>query len=153
MSSKMFNSNHSCLAVHKSTISRELKRNSGLRGYRPKQAHQLPESRKAQHKKRRIEKSHWERVEDLLREDWSPEQVSNWLLLNEGIQVSHEWIYLYIYQSMKAGDDLHTHLRCQKKRRKRYGSYDRRGQLKNRVSIDERPVVVDLKNRIGHCNG
>ena len=75
--------------------------------------------------------------------------MSDWLLLNEGIQVSHEWIYLYIYQNMQADGDLHTHLRCQKKRRKRYGSYSRRGQLKNRVSIDERPAVVDLKNRIG----
>ena len=137
------------LGIHKSTVSRELKRNSGLRGYRPQQAHQLSENRKAQCKKKRIQKHHWERVEELIREDWSPEQVSDWLLLNEGIQVSHEWIYLYIYQNMQADGDLHTHLRCQKKRRKRYGSYSRRGQLKNRVSIDERPAVVDLKNRIG----
>lgn len=137
------------LGIHKSTVSRELKRNSGLRGYRPRQAHQLAENRKAQCTKRRIEKCHWERVEELIREDWSPEQVSDWLLLNERIQISHEWIYLYVYQNLRAGGDLHTHLRCQKKRRKRYGSYSRRGQLKNRVSIDERPVVVDLKNRIG----
>ena len=137
------------LGVNKSTVSRELKRNSGLRGYRPKQAHQLCKNRKGQHVKRRIERQHWERVEELIREDWSPEQVSEWLLLNEGIQVSHEWIYLYIYQSLRAGGDLQKHLRCQKKRRKRYGSYSRRGQLKNRVSIDDRPVVVDYKNRIG----
>ncbi len=137
------------LGIHKSTVSRELKRNSGLRGYRPKQAHQLCENRKWMRAKRRIERQHWERVEELIREDWSPEQVSEWLLLNEGIQVSHEWIYLYIYQCMRLGSDLHKHLRCQKKRRKRYGSYSRRGQLKNRVSIDDRPAVVDLKNRIG----
>ncbi len=50
---------------------------------------------------------------------------------------------------MRDGGDLHTHLRYQKKRRKRYGSYSRRGQLKNRVSIDERPIIVNLKHRIG----
>ena len=47
------------------------------------------------------------------------------------------------------GGNLYTHLRCQKQRKKRYGSADKRGQLKNRVSIDERPVVVDRRNRIG----
>ena len=43
----------------------------------------------------------------------------------------------------------HRHLRCQKKRRKRYGSYDRRGRIKNRVSIDERPTIVDTRQRLG----
>lgn len=137
------------ISVNKSTVSRELERNTGLRGYRPRQAHQLAEKRKANCSSVRIVYHHWARVEELIREDWSPEQVSEWLQKNEGICVSHEWIYLYIYQDMRDGGDLHKHLRCQKKRRKRYGSYSRRGQLKNRVSIDERPIVVDLKNRIG----
>lgn len=137
------------IGVHKSTVSRELKRNTGLRGYRPRQAQQLSDNRKARRSKARIPKQHWKRVEVLVREEWSPEQISEWLLLNENIQVSHEWIYLYIYQDMSDGGDLYKHLRCQKKRRKRYGSYSYRGQLKNRVSIDERPLVVDLKNRIG----
>jgi|ETNmetMinimDraft_8_1059916.scaffolds.fasta_scaffold55378_1 IS30 family transposase len=137
------------IGVNKSTISRELERNSGLRGYRPRQAQQLSESRKANCSNTRITCHHWERVEQLIREDWSPEQVSEWLQKNEGIRVSHEWIYLYIYLDMQDDGDLYKHLRCQKKRRKRYGSYSRRGQLKNRVSIDDRPSVVDLKNRIG----
>jgi len=47
------------------------------------------------------------------------------------------------------GGNLHTHLRCQKQRKKRYGSADKRGQLKNRVSIDDRPTVVDQRSRIG----
>jgi len=47
------------------------------------------------------------------------------------------------------GGDLYTHLRCQKQRKKRYGSTDKRGQLKNRVSIDDRPVIVDQRSRIG----
>ncbi len=46
-------------------------------------------------------------------------------------------------------ESSHCHLRCQKKRRKRYGSYDRRGKIKNRVSIDERPAIVDTRQRLG----
>lgn len=137
------------LDVNKSTISRELKRNTGLRGYRPRQAQILSDSRKLSHSSQRINKHQWDRVEDLIREDWSPEQTSSWLALNENVKISHEWIYLYIYQDKKNGGDLHEHLRSQKKRRKRYGSNDRRGQLKNRVSIDERPSIVDLKTRVG----
>jgi len=59
------------------------------------------------------------------------------------------WIYQHILKDKQAGGDLHQHLRCQKKRRKRYGSYDRRGKLKNRVSIDERPAIVDTRQRLG----
>lgn len=109
----------------------------------------LSDSRKINHSSQRISNQQWDRVEVLIREDWSPEQCSSWLALNENIHISHEWIYLYIYQDQKSGGDLHKHLRCQKKRRKRYGSKDRRGQLKNRVSIDDRPRVVDLKTRVG----
>ena len=63
--------------------------------------------------------------------------------------VSPEWIYQYILTDKKAGGDLHAYLRCQKKRKKRYGSPDKRGQLKNRVSIDERPSIVDERKRVG----
>jgi IS30 family transposase len=88
-------------------------------------------------------------IERLIRQEWSPEQVSEWLKENCGLQISHEWIYQYILMDKQAGGDLHRHLRCQKKRRKRYGSYDRRGKLKNRVSIDERPAIVDTRQRLG----
>ena len=47
------------------------------------------------------------------------------------------------------GGNLYRHLRCQKQRRKRYGSYSRRGQLKNRVSIDQRPAIVESRSRLG----
>jgi IS30 family transposase len=53
------------------------------------------------------------------------------------------------FADKRNGGDLHTQLRCQKQRRKRYGSIQRRGQIKNRVSIDKRPEVVDLRNRVG----
>ena len=53
------------------------------------------------------------------------------------------------FADKRNGGDLHTHLRCQKQRRKRYGSIERRGQIKNRVSIEKRPEIVDLRNRVG----
>jgi len=137
------------LGRHKATISRELKRNRGLRGYRPKQAQELAHSRRQTAHHARISTVHWGRAEELLRRDWSPEQVSGWLLREEGITVSHEWIYQYVYADKRDGGELHKHLRCQKPRRKRYGRYDRRGQIKDRVCIDERPAVVERRSRIG----
>ena len=132
-----------------STISRELRRNKGLKGYRPEQAHRLAQNRKKERDRTRIPKSTWARVEQLLREDWSPEQVSGWLTREEGVSVSHERIYQHVYEDKRCGGDLHRHLRCQKPRRKRYGHYDRRGQIRERVSIDERPEVVKARSRIG----
>lgn len=136
------------IGTHKSTVSRELSRNKGQRGYRPKQAHHKALSRRNGSRKR-ISAETWELIETKLRLDWSPEQVSGWLYRHHAIQVSHEWIYQYILADKQAGGNLHRHLRCQKKRRKRYGSYDRRGKMPNRVSIEERPVIVEERTRIG----
>jgi IS30 family transposase len=136
------------IGVDKSTISRELKRNQGQRGYRPKQAHNLAMNRRKQGQ-RRIRSETWELVEAKICLDWSPEQISGWLLRHYHIQVSHEWIYQYILSDKQTGGDLHKHLRCQKKRRKRYGNRDRRGKLPNRRSIEERPEIVDHRQRIG----
>ncbi len=137
------------IGVHPSTISRERKRNRGRRGYRPKQAHELAEERKLSHVTIRIEPETWTLVESHLRQDWSPEQVSGWLAKESGIRVSHERIYQHVYADKHRGGDLHRHLRCRKARRKRYGSYDRRGQLQNRRSIEQRPVIVEQKRRVG----
>ena len=137
------------LGRHASTVSRELKRNTGLRGYRPQQAQRLAEDRKKRHCHTLISHSTWQNVEYLLRHEWSPEQISGWLKKINCQSVSPEWIYQYILNDKKAGGDLHAYLRCQKKRKKRYGSRDKRGQLKNRVSIDERPAIVDERQRIG----
>jgi len=136
------------IRVHKSTVSRELRRNRGLKGYRPKQAHQFALNRRKK-ARYRIEASTWILIEALIRQDWSPEQVSDWLRENYDLQISHEWIYQYILMNKHIGGDLHRHLRCQKVRRKRYGSHDRRGKLKNRVSIEERPAIVDTRQRLG----
>jgi len=137
-----------CLGIHKSTVSRELRRNMGQRGYRPKQAHQKALSRRG-HSRKRIMPEGWAEVEAKIRLEWGPEQISDWLKRHVVIQISHEWIYQYILADKRAGGTLYRHLRCQKKRRKRYGSYDRRGKLPNRVSIEMRPAVVEQRQRIG----
>ncbi len=137
------------LGVHKSTISRELKRNHGQRGYRPKQAHELSQQRQQDKPRSRISADTWTTVERLLRLQWSPEQISGWLKRTSRCAISHEWIYLHIYSDKAAGGDLHIHLRCQKKRRKRYGAKSVRGQLVDRQSIDDRPALVESRSRIG----
>ena len=137
------------LNVHPSTISREVKRNTGLRGYRPKQAHRLACSRRAQSYSCRISQTTWESVDAMIEQDWSPEQISGYLKVNGDPSVSPEWIYQHIYEDKRQGGTLHTHLRCQKKRRKRHGTTDRRGQIIGRVCITERPDVVETRSRIG----
>ncbi len=132
-----------------STISREINRNSGERCYRPKQAHNFAQERKENHRHTLVTDKTWQNVELLLREDLSPEQVCG-KLKERGLQsVSTEWIYQYVLKDKDNGGDLYTHLRCKKKKKKRYGSQDRRGQIKNKVSIDERPAIVDERKRVG----
>lgn len=137
------------IGVHKSTISRELHRNKGLRGYRPKQAQRFAYFRRVQKVKKLISTNTWTLVQKLINKDWSPEQISGWLKQEKNIAISHERIYQYILHDKSNGGDLFTHLRCQKKRRKRYGKYDRRGQILNRVSIENRPAIVASKKRYG----
>ncbi len=137
------------LKVNRSTISRELRRNTGGRGYRLKQAHAKATERRCQKAQPRIGEETWKTVDEKLREDWSPEQISGWLKRQGGPTVSHEWIYQHILADKQSGGELYKHLRCQKKRRKRYGSRDWRGKLPNRVGIEARPAVVDQRERLG----
>jgi len=136
------------IGVHKSSVSRELKRNCGQRGYRPQQAQELAVKRRPKAVPR-ITSQVWASVECLLRQEWSPEQISGRLKKEQGIRISHEWIYQYVLEDKRTGGDLYKHLRCQKKRRKRYGSYDRRGKLPDCRSIEERPSLVNTRKRIG----
>lgn len=138
---------------HPSTISRELNRNSGLRGYRPKQAQHLALARRKAKVTRRISEELWQDIERLIRDEWSPEQIVGRLKRERDALISHEWIYQYVYADKHKGGDLHLYLRCRKKRRKRYGSYDRRGQIKGRVSIECRPQVVERRSRLGDWEG
>ena len=136
------------IGVHKSTISRESGRNIGQRGYRPKQAQQKALERRDKARKRICETA-WGMIDQLIALDWSPEQISGYLRKEQLLLVSHEWIYQHIYQDKRENGALWKHLRCQKKRRKRYGSYEKRGQIPERVWIDERPLMVEQRDRLG----
>ena len=137
------------IGCHKSSISRELRRNRGQKGYRPYQADELAYDRQCAAYRARITWQTWQQVEQLLRQQWSPEQIAGRLKLEKQPTVSHEWIYLYIYADKRRGGTLHQHLRSQKKQRKRYSGYIRRGQIPNRTSIDKRPQIVARKGRFG----
>lgn len=135
----------------KSVISRELRRNSYSRGrYRAADAQRKYESRLSG---KGVNRQPWRLAFDevavpLLAEGWSPQQISG-VFHGSDMAVSHEWLYQQILQDKKAGGLIYQHLRCQKKRKKRYGKPDRRGQLRDRRSIHDRPAEVMLRNRIG----
>ena len=143
------------LGVHKSTITRELTRNRGERGWRPKQAQRMRDGRRQNCiNGQRFSVDDWAEVARLTRQDFSPEQTAARLELEGGLSISHEVIYQHIYADKRTGGDLWRHLRCQKPHRKRYASgQERRGSIKNRVSIDERPKIVEQKVRIGDWEG
>ncbi len=134
------------IGVHKSTISRELRRNRSQRGYRPRQADKRCVQRRLHKSQPHIAQTTWHLI---LREQWSPEQNSLWLCQHADISVSHEWIYQYVLADKQAGGSLYRNLRCQKQRKKRYGTYSRRGCIPNAISIEERPVIVDTRCRLG----
>ena len=137
------------ICVHKATVSRELRRNRGGRGYRPRQAHELAMARRQATHVARIPPATWALVVALLRQEWSPEQIAGWLAREHSLSLSHERIYRYVYADKRAGGMLYRRLRCQKVRRKRYGAYDRRGRIADRRSIEERPAVVERRQRVG----
>jgi len=135
------------LAVSPATICRELKRNTGKRGYRPKQAQLRADNRRTgATKAMKMTDEVIVEIEQKIRLDWSPEQVSGVLEMT----ISHERIYQHIWADKRNGGTLYKHLRqSNKMRKKRYGSKDKRGQIRNRISIDERPEIVAQKTRIG----
>ena len=91
------------------------------------------------------------RVNQLIREDYSPEQVSGYLKRTGELSISHESIYLHIIADQKRGGQLYRHLRCaRKQRRKRYGAYDSRGRLAGKRGLAERPPGATNRSRVGH---
>jgi len=73
------------LGRDKSTISRELRRNRGLKGYRPQQAHNLALARRNDKAQPRIDSQVWQQVEALIREQWSPEQIVGRIAMEPGV--------------------------------------------------------------------
>ncbi len=136
----------------RSSIGRELRRNGAGGRYGGKIAGTRATKRRraASSRRHRLTPEIQAMIDQKLRdEQWSPEQISFRLRQEQQQSISPESIYLYIWRDKSAGGDLWTHLRQQKKRRKRYGSNDRRGVIAGRVSIDERPGVVYERSRIG----
>ena len=131
---------------HKSTISRELSRNTGSRGYRPKQACEMSADR-AQHSRNAPTVEPWVREAAcaLLCIQWSPEQIASQL------PISHETVYQHVYADKAQGGTLWKNLRCQKQKRKRYaGGRDRRGQIPNRRPLSDRPLHIEARSQVGH---
>lgn len=141
-----------------STLSRELSRNQGKRGWRPRQAHIIATHRlseRGHNNASKIDEAAWDyAIDKLANAQWSPEQISGRQKKDNLPSISHESIYQRLLADKKAGGDLYTHLRCQKKRKKRYGSKTAgRQHIPNRVDISERPAVVDKKKRFGDWEG
>lgn len=139
------------LKVSPSTISRELRRDGMNRRtycFRRAQAHceaSRPPSPTTK------SDALWKIVATYLTgQQWSPEEISGYLKKNTGHRISHEAIYLHIYKDKANGGTLYTHLRqSHRKRKRRRNTKDKRGTLKHRISIDERPAVVEKKTRLG----
>ena len=143
------------IGVSSSTISRELKRNSHEEGYTILRANYRAINRRkhANGLRKKMTQEITERIEEYLTKQWSPEQISGRLKLEENISVSHEWIYQYIWKNKQNGGLLYKNLRRSgKKYNKRSGNAGR-GRIPNRVDIKERPPIVETKSRIGDWEG
>lgn len=138
---------------HKSVVCREIKRNSDQRSGKYKS--KLAQSKYDIRLKTKPKKEHFTEqirldVEAKLKEKYSPEQIVGECKKLERACVSAERIYQHVWQDKKKGGDLHQHLRSRGKRyRKRGNLKDNRGIIKDRVSIELRPAVVEEKIRFG----
>ncbi len=134
------------------TISKELSRNRGQRGYRSKQAQEHAEERHRRKPSRPkvIAGTIKDQVDARLLLKHSPDQISKKLAKEEGLLVSHETIYCYIAADKKDGGELWRQLRINGKRRYRKRiKVGRGGKIPNRTDIDQRPSVVSKRSRYG----
>lgn len=141
------------LGKHRSSICREFQRNNCNDGdYRPSKAASRTRNRRSRSRRnRRFSERDFRPVVSLLRQQWSPEQISGYLDLTGRLSISHETIYRYVWRDWSDGGVLYRELRCaRKQRRKRYRSYDSRGRLPGKRPISERPEAVTRRNRRGH---
>jgi transposase, IS30 family len=140
------------LKFHKSSIGREIARNSGGRGYRYKQACGLSLDRQGyRSKQRKMTDGLAKVIEEKLMLRWSPEQISNRLKLEEKPSVCTETIYRYIYKDSKNGGQLWRQLRrSRRKRYRRFPHEERRGSIQNARPIAERPKQANKRKKCGH---
>lgn len=146
------------LGRHRGTISREINRNtlSGIDCYFPHQAQAMAARRRRASKQTFVQHSRrvWSYVKVKLREGWSPEQIVGRMQADfaeePSMRISHETIYAWIREDKRIGGEMWKCLRQSKRRRrKRYGSRENRGQIKGRVGISKRPQVVAQRSRFG----
>ena len=138
---------------HRSTISREVRRNSRKDGgYRPSTAHEFARWRRSRSRRnQRFTPADWALVVTRLRQGWSPEQIAGRLSKDGVLSISHESIYRYVWLDKRRGGSRYKLLRqAGKKRRKRYGAYDSRGRLSGKRHISERPPEVKHRRSVGH---
>ena len=140
----------SLLDTDKSTIYREIKRNKRPRSYSASYAQQLSTERKERFGRKRKLTSEMKKsiIEKMTKEQWSPKQIVGYSKINNIPMVSHEIIYQLIRQDKKDGGLLWTHTRHKLKHRKRPVS-GKQVNIKNKVSIDLRPSIVDTQQRCG----
>jgi len=138
------------------SISREIRRNSGRRGYRPKQAHAMAQHRARRAGPRRFTLKVRADAEKRLREGWTPEIISGRARLEGRPWVCKETIYKHVYADAKAGGNLWENLpRSGRKRKRRCPrKEDRgRGRIPNQRRIDTRPAEVETRETVGHWEG
>lgn len=141
---------------HVSTISREIKRNTGGRGYRYKQADEKAVERRknASRTPKKLTPALVAIIEEDILENWSPDQISGRLKKESIASISHETIYKHIWKNKRDGGTLYKHLRHNgKKYNKRSSGKAGRGCIPNRIDITERPQIVEQKARIGDWEG
>ena len=142
------------LGRHRSTVGRELRRNSTKADgrYRAFTAQERTNGRRSRSRRNhRFTAQDFSLVEELLCRQWSPEQVAGYLRREGRLLISHETIYRHVWRDKREGGLLYTHLRgARKRRRKRYGAYDRRGRLAGKRMISERPPEVESREKAGH---
>lgn len=135
--------------VSKSTVSRELKRNSNMyRHYVAIDAHQFSEMRKSVARMpRKLSKKDWHEIERCIKRHWSADTVAGVRRRDGKACVSVEWMYHIIRRDKERGCTLYPYLPHHlKHRRLPVSSHP---PIKDRVSIDLRPAVVDAKARFG----
>lgn len=140
----------------KGTVSREVRRNRGLKGYRHLQAHRKAEERAKRAGPRRFTEGVRLDAEEKLRKGWTPEIICGRAKLEGRPHVCKETVYKYVYADAKAGGELWKNLpRAKRKRKRRCPRQDGRGRgvIPGRRGIGERPPEVELRVKVGHWEG
>jgi len=141
------------LGVHPSTIGREIQRNKGeifgiYFGYGAHKKYQERQKEHSQKANLKLTETTIALVKKYLKKEYSPEQIAATLKLKHTITISYVTIYKFIHTDKLNRGALHTHLRHRGKRRAKYGQ-KRKNRIPDRVSIEERPAIVDEKIRLG----